>query len=86
MQLTLIIRPQYGYRGERMPLTLQKEHPADSDLFRGKSHKKVALKMTRVIETSEINIRGLEGELCSGKSTIINDDGGDLIPFAEQGV
>jgi len=71
MQLTLIIRPQYGYRGERMPLTLQKEHPADSDLFRGKSHKKVALKMTRVIKTSEINILGLEGELGSGKSTII---------------
>lgn len=54
-----------------MPITLQKEHPADSDLFRGKSHKKVALKMTRVIKTSEINILGLEGELGSGKSTII---------------
>lgn len=54
-----------------MPLTLQKEHPADTDLFRGKGHKKVALKMTRVIKTSEINILGLEGELGSGKSTII---------------
>lgn len=54
-----------------MPLILQKEHPADTDLFRGKAHKKVALKMTRVIKTSEINILGLEGELGSGKSTII---------------
>jgi len=54
-----------------MPLTLQKEHPADSDLFRGESHKKVARKMSEVIRTSDINIVGLEGELGSGKSTII---------------
>jgi len=54
-----------------MPLMLQKEHPADSDLFRGESHKKVAQKMTEVIKTSDINIMGLEGELGSGKSTII---------------
>ncbi|WP_455853812.1 P-loop NTPase fold protein [Pantoea endophytica] len=54
-----------------MHLTLQKEHPADSDLFRGESHKKVARKMTEVIRTSDINIIGLEGELGSGKSTII---------------
>lgn len=54
-----------------MPLTLQKEHPADSDLFRGESHKKVAHKMSEVIKTSDVNIVGLEGELGSGKSTII---------------
>lgn len=54
-----------------MPLMLQKEHPADSDLFRGESHNKVARKMTEVIRTSDINIIGLEGELGSGKSTII---------------
>ncbi|MDU6432687.1 MAG: P-loop NTPase fold protein [Pantoea sp.] len=54
-----------------MHLTLQKEHPADSDLFRGESHKKVAGKMTEVIRSSDINIIGLEGELGSGKSTII---------------
>lgn len=54
-----------------MPLMLQKEHPADSDLFRGESHNKVARKMTEVIKTSDINIIGLEGELGSGKSTII---------------
>ncbi|EOC1288559.1 hypothetical protein ACI09O_004209 [Cronobacter muytjensii] len=54
-----------------MPLTLQKEYPADSDLFRGESHKKVAKKMSEVIRTSDINIVGLEGELGSGKSTII---------------
>ncbi|MEN4646974.1 P-loop NTPase fold protein [Pantoea agglomerans] len=54
-----------------MPLMLQKEHPADSDLFRGESHNKVAQKMTEVIRTSDINIIGLEGELGSGKSTII---------------
>lgn len=54
-----------------MPLTLQKEHPADSDLFRGESHNKVAQKMSEVIKTSDINIVGLEGELGSGKSTII---------------
>ena len=54
-----------------MPLTLQKEQPADSDLFRGESHKKVARKMSEVIRTSDINIVGLEGELGSGKSTII---------------
>ncbi len=54
-----------------MPLMLQKEHPADSDLFRGESHNKVARKMTEVIRSSDINIIGLEGELVSGKSTII---------------
>ncbi|MEY8712291.1 P-loop NTPase fold protein [Mangrovibacter phragmitis] len=54
-----------------MPLTLQKEYPAESDLFRGESHKKVARKMSEVIRTSDINIVGLEGELGSGKSTII---------------
>ncbi|EOV9674389.1 P-loop NTPase fold protein [Cronobacter turicensis] len=54
-----------------MPLTLQKEYPADSDLFRGESHKKVAKKMSEVIKASDINIVGLEGELGSGKSTII---------------
>lgn len=50
---------------------LQKEHPAESDLFKGESHNKVAQKMTEVIRTSDINIIGLEGELGSGKSTII---------------
>jgi len=54
-----------------MPLMLQNEHPADSDLFRGESHNKVARKMTEVIRSSDINIIGLEGELGSGKSTII---------------
>ncbi|MFT4292352.1 P-loop NTPase fold protein [Enterobacter sp.] len=55
-----------------MTLILQKEFPSDSDLFEGKSHEEVASKMVDVIKTSEVNILGLEGELGSGKSTIIN--------------
>ncbi|MBP2847950.1 P-loop NTPase fold protein [Dickeya oryzae] len=55
-----------------MSLTLQKESPSDSDLFRGESHEKVASRMADIIRTSDTNILGLEGELGSGKSTIIN--------------
>ncbi|MEI0693283.1 P-loop NTPase fold protein [Pectobacterium aroidearum] len=55
-----------------MTLKLQQEMPADSDLFRGESHKKVAAKMAQVIKEQDINILGLEGELGSGKSTIIH--------------
>lgn len=54
-----------------MTLKLQQEIPAGSDLFRGESHQKVADQMTKVIKTADINILGLEGELGSGKSTII---------------
>ncbi len=54
-----------------MTLRLQQEMPAGSDLFRGESHQKVADKMAEVIKKENINIVGLEGELGSGKSTII---------------
>lgn len=54
-----------------MTLKLQQEMPAGSDLFRGESHQKVADQITKVIKTEDINILGLEGELGSGKSTII---------------
>lgn len=55
-----------------MPLKLQKESPADNDLFEGESHKKVAERMAGVLREADNNIIGLEGELGSGKSTIIN--------------
>lgn len=55
-----------------MTLKLQQEMPADSDLFRGGSHQNVADRMAEVIKEQDINIIGLEGELGSGKSTIIN--------------
>jgi len=53
-------------------LKLQQEMPADSDLFKGGSHQNVADRMAEVIKEQEINILGLEGELGSGKSTIIH--------------
>ncbi|MGU3525149.1 P-loop NTPase fold protein [Enterobacteriaceae bacterium C23F] len=55
-----------------MSLKLQKEFPSDNDLFEGESHKKVAEHMAEVLRTTDNNIIGLEGELGSGKSTIIN--------------
>lgn len=55
-----------------MALKLQQEMPADSDLFKGGSHQNVADRMAEVIKEQEINILGLEGELGSGKSTIIH--------------
>lgn len=55
-----------------MALKLQHEMPADSDLFKGGSHQNVADRMAEVIKEQEINILGLEGELGSGKSTIIH--------------
>ena len=54
-----------------MTLRLQTESPAEEDLFRGSSHEKVAGNMAQVIKTSNVNIIGLEGELGSGKSTIL---------------
>ncbi|MEA5196954.1 P-loop NTPase fold protein [Enterobacter roggenkampii] len=54
-----------------MTLQLQTESPADQDLFRGSSHEKVAENMAQVIKTPNVNIIGLEGELGSGKSTIL---------------
>lgn len=55
-----------------MPLKLQHESPSDYDLFEGESHKKVSTRMAEVLRKGENNIVGLEGELGSGKSTIIN--------------
>ncbi|WP_245840160.1 P-loop NTPase fold protein [Pantoea rwandensis] len=55
-----------------MALILQQETPSDSDLFKGESHRNVADKMAEVIKDQDINILGLEGELGSGKSTIIH--------------
>lgn len=52
-------------------MRLQAEHPAEQDLFEGESHKNVAIKMAGVIENAGISIVGLEGDLGSGKSTII---------------
>lgn len=52
-------------------MRLQAEYPAENDLFEGKSHENVAAKMADVIENADISIVGLEGELGSGKSTII---------------
>ncbi|HBE6754457.1 TPA: hypothetical protein KML76_005065, partial [Escherichia coli] len=54
-----------------MTLRLQTESPAEKDLFRGGSHEKVAENMAQVIRTPDVNIIGLEGELGSGKSTIL---------------
>ncbi|HDR2349239.1 TPA: hypothetical protein QCH58_000583 [Enterobacter asburiae] len=54
-----------------MTLRLQTESPADQDMFRGSSHEKVAENMAQVIRTPDVNIIGLEGELGSGKSTIL---------------
>ncbi|MGC5924604.1 P-loop NTPase fold protein [Enterobacter hormaechei] len=54
-----------------MSLRLQTESPADQDLFRGSSHEKVAENMAQVIKNPNANIIGLEGELGSGKSTIL---------------
>lgn len=51
---------------------LQKETPSDNDLFEGESHKNVANRMSKIISAQEdISIVGLEGDLGSGKSTII---------------
>ncbi len=55
-----------------MTLRLQTESPADQDMFRGSSHEKVAENVAQIIRTPDVNIIGLEGELGSGKSTIIN--------------
>lgn len=55
-----------------MALKLQQETPAGSDLFRGESHRKVSEQMAEVIQKTDVNILGLEGELGSGKSTIIH--------------
>ncbi|WGL99940.1 P-loop NTPase fold protein (plasmid) [Arsenophonus sp. aPb] len=54
-----------------MSLKLQTESPAENDIFRGNSHKKVAEKMAEIVEQQDIDIVGLEGELGSGKSTIL---------------
>lgn len=54
-----------------MSLRLQAESPAEQDLFRGSSHENVARNMAQVIKTPDVNIIGLEGELGSGKSTIL---------------
>lgn len=54
-----------------MTLRLQTESPADQDMFRGSSHEKVADNMAQIIRTPDVNIIGLEGELGSGKSTIL---------------
>lgn len=59
-------------QGEHVTLKLQQEMPADSDLFKGGSHQNVADRMAEVIIEQDINILGLEGELGSGKSTIIH--------------
>lgn len=61
-----------------MPLKLQQESPSDNDLFEGESHKKVAERMAGVLREADNNIVGLEGELGSGKSTIINLLKGEL--------
>lgn len=55
-----------------MNLKLQTAAPSDSDIFEGKSHQAVAIKMAEVIKKTDISIIGLEGELGTGKSTIIN--------------
>lgn len=54
-----------------MDLILQTANPSDSDIFEGKSHQAVAIKMAEIIRNTNINIIGLEGELGTGKSTII---------------
>lgn len=54
-----------------MNLKLQTAAPSDNDIFEGKSHEAVAIKMAEVIKKTDINIIGLEGELGTGKSTII---------------
>ncbi|WP_407218902.1 P-loop NTPase fold protein [Enterobacter hormaechei] len=54
-----------------MTLRLQTESPADGDMFRGSSHEKVAENVAQIIRTPDVNIIGLEGELGSGKSTIL---------------
>uniref|UniRef100_UPI003D2FA248 P-loop NTPase fold protein n=1 Tax=Klebsiella pneumoniae TaxID=573 RepID=UPI003D2FA248 len=54
-----------------MTLRLQTESPADQDMFRGSSHEKVAENVAQIIRTPDVNIIGLEGELGSGKSTIL---------------
>lgn len=61
-----------------MPLKLQQESPSDNDLFEGESHRKVAERMAGVLREADNNIVGLEGELGSGKSTIINLLKGEL--------
>jgi ABC-type polysaccharide/polyol phosphate transport system ATPase subunit len=40
-------------------------------MFRGSSHEKVAENVAQIIRTPDVNIIGLEGELGSGKSTIL---------------
>ncbi|WP_051931104.1 P-loop NTPase fold protein [Rahnella sp. WP5] len=54
-----------------MDLILQTANPSDSDIFEGKSHEAVAIKMAEIIKNTDISIIGLEGELGTGKSTII---------------
>ncbi|MHA7593600.1 P-loop NTPase fold protein (plasmid) [Yersinia ruckeri] len=54
-----------------MNLKLQTATPSDNDIFEGKSHETVAIKMAEVIKSTDISIIGLEGELGTGKSTII---------------
>ncbi|MDE9566231.1 KAP family NTPase [Xenorhabdus bovienii] len=61
-----------------MSLKLQQESPSDNDLFEGESHKKVSERMAEVLREVDNNIVGLEGELGSGKSTIINLLKGEL--------
>ncbi len=52
-------------------MAIQTESPADQDMFRGSSHEKVAENVAQIIRTPDVNIIGLEGELGSGKSTIL---------------
>ncbi|UAN51632.1 MULTISPECIES: P-loop NTPase fold protein [unclassified Serratia (in: enterobacteria)] len=60
------------FSGVIMGLKLQTETPSEHDIFEGQSHEKVASMMAGVMRQPGINIVGLEGELGSGKSTIIH--------------
>ena len=50
-----------------------KEEPAKEDLFKGQAHTLVSKNVYDSIKTDEVYVIGLEGDLGSGKSSILNN-------------
>ncbi|RRZ96857.1 P-loop NTPase fold protein [Erwinia sp. 198] len=55
-----------------MNLNIYTDEPAKKDVFEGKAHENLALKLAVIAQSDEISIIGLDGYLGSGKSTIID--------------
>lgn len=55
-----------------MGLNIYTDEPAKKDIFEGKAHENLALKLSEIAQSDEVSIIGLDGYLGSGKSTIID--------------